>query len=603
MKKTLAIILSLVMIIMLLPVAAFAGDGPKPYDPEDEFSAPAYIYAYELDSEGDISEVSYLVYCNDGESEIQELEDVSYDLETNTLTIDNLYYPELAFETNGMGDDFTVKVVGECSVARFAIWGDNYGGSVKFDGTGTIKINEDGYSNYAILANAENSETAITFGAFVTIYAYGDDFTVGVTDTTIEEAAEAIVFRNGEEHEIYSPNPYEQLVQVLGFEMEDPENLEEPQTYGFLMTCSEDPDGIYTGSVLDFGFDDPDSEEPDDGVVNPELYIVTKIAYCEEYGTYLPDFSAFDGAGMAFVLEDELEEAGLAFVLEDGEKVEFINENPVIMNYYTLGVDGNGNTYGVYEDMDWDTGEVTYYVYDLVEVEGFEPIHYVELNEEVNVEDLTAVTEIVEPEEPDEDLLYEHYVDEADFVYKGLRFPDVVDGNWYYDAAMYCAGKGFITGYKNGRFGAADALQRQDFVVILARIAGADLSAYEGQTGGLKDVSANTYYAPAVAWAVDCGIINGYQNGNFGVGDKITREQVATIFYRFMGSPDVDLGVLDAFNDNSKVSSFANEALAWAVANGIITGKNGKLAPTDSASRAEIATIVMRMDQKDMFAL
>jgi hypothetical protein len=70
-----------------------------------------------------------------------------------------------------------------------------------------------------------------------------------------------------------------------------------------------------------------------------------------------------------------------------------------------------------------------------------------------------------------------------------------------------------------------------------------------------------------------------------------------------MGSPDVDLGVLDAFNDNSKVSSFAKEAMAWAVANGIITGKNGKLAPTDSASRAEIATIVMRMDLKDMFAL
>lgn len=183
--------------------------------------------------------------------------------------------------------------------------------------------------------------------------------------------------------------------------------------------------------------------------------------------------------------------------------------------------------------------------------------------------------------------------------YKG--FPDVAKGDWYYDAVKYCATRGFITGYKNGKFGPADALQRQDFVLILARIAGADVSSYTECK--LTDVDMSAYYGKAVAWAVDQEIITGYQNGRFGVGDKITREQVATILYRYMGSPDVDTSVLDKFNDKGNISAFAVNAMAWANANGVITGKNATtVAPTMTAARAEIATIIMRMDRQGMFA-
>ncbi len=182
--------------------------------------------------------------------------------------------------------------------------------------------------------------------------------------------------------------------------------------------------------------------------------------------------------------------------------------------------------------------------------------------------------------------------------YKG--FPDVAKGDWYYDAVKYCATRGFITGYKNGKFGPADALQRQDFVVILARIAGADTSSFT--TCKLTDVDMNAYYGKAVAWAVDKGIIGGYQNGKFGVGDPITREQVATILYRYKGSPAADRSVLDKFADKGNISAFALDAMAWANANGIINGKNATtIAPTLTASRAEIATIVMRMDKAGMF--
>ncbi len=120
----------------------------------------------------------------------------------------------------------------------------------------------------------------------------------------------------------------------------------------------------------------------------------------------------------------------------------------------------------------------------------------------------------------------------------------------------------------------------------------------------MPDVVKGSYYASAVNWAVDNHIIYGYNNGKFGVGDKITREQVCTILYRYMNSPDVSGFeiVLSPFTDSNRISSFSKDAIVWALKNGIISGKNPTtLAPTTTASRAEIATIVMRMDKKSMF--
>ena len=182
-----------------------------------------------------------------------------------------------------------------------------------------------------------------------------------------------------------------------------------------------------------------------------------------------------------------------------------------------------------------------------------------------------------------------------------IPFPDVSKDDWFFGAAQYCARNGLITGYGNGYFGPSDELKRQDFVVILARAAGADISSYTSCT--LPDVDMNSYYGKAIAWAVDKGIIKGYENGKFGVGDSITREQVVTILYRYLGLPATgDESALDGFTDAGKTSAFAKEAMVWAVNNGIITGKDDTtLAPTETMSRAEIATIVMRMDMAGMF--
>ena len=182
-----------------------------------------------------------------------------------------------------------------------------------------------------------------------------------------------------------------------------------------------------------------------------------------------------------------------------------------------------------------------------------------------------------------------------------MSFPDVTDGDWYYDAVKYNFERGYITGYSNGTFGPSNNIQRQDFVLILARIAGANLSAYEGQNGGFSDVPTNAYYSAAVAWAKDKGIVTGYSADNFGVGTYITREQISLILCRYLNgsaSGDVDT-ILNAYSDGGNTSPWAKAGVAWAVENGII-GNSDYLNPNGNAGRAEVAQIIYNMSNKGM---
>ena len=182
-----------------------------------------------------------------------------------------------------------------------------------------------------------------------------------------------------------------------------------------------------------------------------------------------------------------------------------------------------------------------------------------------------------------------------------MTFPDVASGDWYYNAVKFNAEKGYVTGYSNGTFGPSNNIQRQDFVLILSRIAGADLSAYEGQNGGFSDVQAGSYYASAVAWAKDKGIVTGYSADNFGVGTYISREQISLILCRYLNgsaSGDVDT-ILNAYSDGGNTSPWAKAGVAWAVENGII-GNSDYLNPNGNAGRAEVAQIIYNMSNKGM---
>ena len=110
-------------------------------------------------------------------------------------------------------------------------------------------------------------------------------------------------------------------------------------------------------------------------------------------------------------------------------------------------------------------------------------------------------------------------------------------------------------------------------------------------SAAFSDVAADAYYADAVAWAAETGIVSGYGNGLFGSNDSVSREQIATILWRYAGSPSAGAG--QDFADESTIAVYAADAVDWARANGIVNGKEGnRFDPQGSATRAQVATIL-----------
>lgn len=155
-------------------------------------------------------------------------------------------------------------------------------------------------------------------------------------------------------------------------------------------------------------------------------------------------------------------------------------------------------------------------------------------------------------------------------------YSDVKTGDWYADAVKYVSDKGLMSGTGSDKFAPSATTTRAMLMTVLARYAGEDT------TGGA------TWYEKGMNWAKAKGVSDGTNpNAN------ITREQLVTMMYRYAGSPKAD-GKLDSFSDAASVSTYAADAMQWAVANGIVNGSNGKLNPQNNATRAQVAAILMR---------
>ena len=155
-------------------------------------------------------------------------------------------------------------------------------------------------------------------------------------------------------------------------------------------------------------------------------------------------------------------------------------------------------------------------------------------------------------------------------------YVDVSSYAWYNDAVQYVADKGLMNGTGDNKFSPNASTTRGMLMTVLARYAGEDT------TGGA------TWYEKGMNWAKAKGVSDG-TNPNA----DITREQLVTMLYRYAGSPAAN-GSLDSFSDAASVSSYAVNAMQWAVANGIVNGSNGKLDPQNNATRAQVAAILMR---------
>lgn len=169
-------------------------------------------------------------------------------------------------------------------------------------------------------------------------------------------------------------------------------------------------------------------------------------------------------------------------------------------------------------------------------------------------------------------------------------FSDVSQDAWYAESVGYCSQAGLMSGVTGTAFAPNDTASRAMLVTVLYRRAG---SPAVTTTGSFPDVSANSWYADAVAWAANDGVVNGYSDGRFGGNDPVTREQFVTILYRTEGQPA--LQETDAFADQSEISSYAMNAVAWAKGRGIISGRGGnRFDPKANITRGEMAAVLYR---------
>lgn len=179
-------------------------------------------------------------------------------------------------------------------------------------------------------------------------------------------------------------------------------------------------------------------------------------------------------------------------------------------------------------------------------------------------------------------------------------FGDLTATAWYHDGVHYCLENGLMRGVSGGKFLPDGSTTRAQLVTILWRLEGSPET-----TGAVRfgDTASGAWYTEAVRWAVGCGVVKGYDNECFGPDDAVTREQMAAILYRYAQHKGYDVSAGEntnilSFDDAFAVSEYAIPAMQWACGSGMVHGiaRDGGmlLAPGDTTTRAQTATLLMR---------
>ena len=178
-----------------------------------------------------------------------------------------------------------------------------------------------------------------------------------------------------------------------------------------------------------------------------------------------------------------------------------------------------------------------------------------------------------------------------------LPFTDLKDGGWYMENVRYVYLNKIMNGMTATTFEPDSALTRAMYITMLYRLSGEP----EVKAGSAyDDVKGDEWYAKAVAWGTEKGIVEGYA-GKFAPQNNITREQMAAMMYRYAKLNGCDVSntaSFDAFKDGNTVSDWAKEEMGWAVAAKLIQGHdNGTLEPQGNATRAQAAAVFQRFDE------
>lgn len=172
-----------------------------------------------------------------------------------------------------------------------------------------------------------------------------------------------------------------------------------------------------------------------------------------------------------------------------------------------------------------------------------------------------------------------------------LPFADVPQGDWYTDAVSYVWDLGLMQGISGTEFGPAMTANRAMVVTLLYRLDGAEP---EPEGSSFEDVEPGSWYHAPVEWAKDNGITTGVSETEFAPGRNVIREQFVTFLHRYAGQPEPERAA-DWFADWNRVSSYARNAVSWAVEAGLLTGyADGTVGPLRELNRAELAVLMQR---------
>lgn len=177
----------------------------------------------------------------------------------------------------------------------------------------------------------------------------------------------------------------------------------------------------------------------------------------------------------------------------------------------------------------------------------------------------------------------------------GYRFQDVKAEDWFFEAVDYLASEGYVAGVSETHFAPGLEMSRASFVTVLGRLAGVELTHAETR---FVDVPADSFCSGYVAWAVEKGITSGVDATHFAPAASINRTQMVAFLYAYAKSEGMDVTVADPaavlaqFPDTGDLPGWAVAPLAWAVDRGILSGMDGKLAPTGIANRAQAAVVL-----------
>ena len=178
-----------------------------------------------------------------------------------------------------------------------------------------------------------------------------------------------------------------------------------------------------------------------------------------------------------------------------------------------------------------------------------------------------------------------------------LPFKDVKEGAWYYPSVSYVYENGLMNGTGAKTFSPGEKLNRAMFITIIGRLVGAE----SGDPSPFSDTEPDTWYSAYVSWASGLGIVNGFPDGTFRPYEAITREQMAAATDRFLtavGLNTIDAGGIFSFADEATVSGWAQDSVGNLKKIGIFSGDTaGRFNPKSNTTRAEAATVVMRLKE------